>query len=188
MRRFPNIKLKSKIIFLDIDGVLNHELHYTKRSQENRRNDVGDKICDLSATSITHLNNIIKETGADVVISSSWRKNNTSDALQSMFNQVGFKGTIIGRTPILSYKGYGGYPDPYVSVPRGCEIKVWIDTQYDYITSKSFNYLILDDDTDMLHWQMNNFIKIDSYCGLTPTNVYNGINILNQSHTKLKED
>lgn len=34
------------------------------------------------------------------------------------------------------------------------------------------DYVIFDDDSDMLLWQKDNFIKIDDYCGLTPSAIY----------------
>lgn len=186
MRRFPDEQLTNKIIFLDIDGVLNHELHFKEQSQKDRRAEVGDDLCDLNPSSIIHLNHIIEETGADVIISSTWRKYHSSDELQALLDKVGFKGKIIGRTPTLSYKGYDGHPNPSLTVPRGCEIKAWMDVQYDYKESKTLNYLILDDDRDMLYWQKDAFIPIDSYCGLTPSNAYHAINILNQSRDELE--
>ena len=34
------------------------------------------------------------------------------------------------------------------------------------------NYAIIDDDSDMLLWQKDNFFQTDSYSGLTPTTCY----------------
>ena len=51
-----------KIIFLDIDGVLNSETY-----DKNRTAGAIDPEC------AKRLNRIIKETNADIVISSSWK-------------------------------------------------------------------------------------------------------------------
>ena len=126
MIRFPDEPLSSTIIFLDIDGVLNHELHYREKSQKDRMDEVGYPECDLSESSMVHLNRIIEKTGADVVISSTWRKSHSSDELQELLESVGFKGKIVGRTPSLSLKITAVIPKN-LTVPRGCEIKAWID-------------------------------------------------------------
>ena len=35
-----------------------------------------------------------------------------------------------------------------------------------------YNYVIIDDDSDMLLWQANHFFQTDSYSGLTPNICY----------------
>lgn len=44
---------------------------------------------------------------------------------------------------------------------------------------KESKYVILDDDSDMLYWQRNNFILIDRFVGLTMGNVFQAKKILN---------
>lgn len=51
-----------KVIFLDIDGVLNHH-EFNQESQS----------CTINAECITQLNRILKETSAKIVLSSAWR-------------------------------------------------------------------------------------------------------------------
>ena len=58
---------------------------------------------------------------------------------------------------------------------RGDEIKDWIDTH-----QPIESYAIIDDDCDMLPEQMKNFFQIDSYFGLSPTICYRIKNKLNQ--------
>ncbi len=74
-----------KIIFLDFDGVLNSQLWYI-RTKGNR------EIDDLDTEAIGFLNTLIKNTGAKVVVSSTWRLNKTVDELQEILNRNGFKG------------------------------------------------------------------------------------------------
>jgi len=48
------------------------------------------------------------------------------------------------------------------------------------IKTCDFNkYIILDDDSDMLYWQRNNFICIDGGPGLTENVAYKAIRMLN---------
>lgn len=49
---------------------------------------------------------------------------------------------------------------------RGDEIKEWMEDKN--IT----NYAIIDDDSDMLPEQMNSFFQTDGYCGLSPNILY----------------
>jgi len=154
------------LIFLDIDGVLNHQLFYEKKSQAQRYGDVGHPLCDLDPDKVELLNELIKNTNAKVVISSIWRLGKTIGDLQLLLEKVGFIGEIVGLTPRLRIKG--------VRIPRGVEI-------YNYLEDNQENntgYVILDDDSDMMLWQKNNFFWIDSYCGLTPTIVYKATNFL----------
>jgi hypothetical protein len=57
---------------------------------------------------------------------------------------------------------------------RGCEIQDWIHD------GKVGNYVIIDDSTDMLWTQRNNFVKIDPHVGLTANDVRLCIDILNR--------
>lgn len=147
-----------KVIFLDFDGVLNCEIDFTIEVEE-----------DISKRCIGLLNNIIKETKAEVVVSSVWRNGKTIEELQTLLEKYGFEGKVIGTTPHL---GHGSL--------RGNEIRQWIETNIPYKEQDNFKYVILDDDSDMLLWQKDNFLCTDGYCGITPKIVYQAIRILNK--------
>lgn len=162
---------KTFIIFLDIDGVLNCQLFFRERAAY-----VYDKINDpeleslefysqhLCKDRIGWLNTLCEETGAVVVISSSWRKGKTIERLREILNYAGATFTIIDKT------GHTGYE-------RGTEISKWIKDNvtpethgskyYDFDT-----YAIIDDDSDMLLNQQHNFFQTDGYSGLTPNTCY----------------
>jgi len=74
-----------KVIFLDIDGVLN------KQDGLNGPDHIDSNM-------VLNLNNIINATGAKVVISSTWRCSMSQDQIQDHLNKFGFTGTIIGMT------------------------------------------------------------------------------------------
>lgn len=166
---------KIKLIFLDIDGVLNYELFYREKSQHQRHTEVGD-LGDLCPKAVENLNDIINKTGAKVVISSTWRLGKSKEYLQDLLGRVGFMGEIIGITPSLRLP----YDKYSYTIPRGCEIECWLESQYDWHDLAHVRYVILDDDSDMLYNQRENYFRVDGYCGLTTNLSYRVINFLNR--------
>lgn len=172
-----------KLIFLDIDGVLNHGLYFEKQSKENINWDAMTKEewrikRFFDPESIDILNEITDKTNAKIVISSSWRNSfEKVSEMISFFQKVGITGEVIDRTGTLRFTGIKDYD---YSVPRGCEIKAWLEMNKGILNSKisKVKYVILDDDSDMLYWQRNNYFRIDPYCGLTENIAYRVINFL----------
>lgn len=160
--------MAEKLIFLDIDGVLNHELFYRAEDQQARYERVGYPYCDIDPDKVALLNVLVKDTGAKVVISSTWRKGKDISELQAILDWGGFKGEIIGKTPCLRLEKR--------SMPRGIEIYCYLEDNQDDNTS----YVIFDDDSDMMLWQKNNFFLVDGYCGLTPNIIYKATRFLNK--------
>ena len=159
-----------KIIFLDIDGVLNSEkaykrgdCKYVEWEWEDGRKDRHQSFCPVSKLYINHL---IKITGAKVVISSTWRRSGL-DFMKNVWEIEEMAGEIIGITP--SFRGdIDGY-----TIPRGCEIEKWledkgfyhinwsIENQQDVVEKSGIgNYIIIDDDSDMLYSQRNHFVHV----------------------------
>lgn len=169
-------KKKVRLIFLDIDGVLNCELHYISKDFKNYkkklRKDVKSKhiermeyyssqICNQR---ILWLNDLCNSTGAKVVISSTWRKSKTLDELKDIFTYCGATFEIIDKTGTNS------------SGVRGVEVYEWLENNCHNLTgihSHDFKaYVIIDDDSDMLLNQQNHFFQTDTYSGLTPSICY----------------
>ena len=161
-----------KIIFLDIDGVLNHEAFYKERFE--KRYDEGaiaHPYSEIDPKCVQNLNTLIEETGAKVVISSTWRHSGL-DYCKDVLEFHGFKGEIIDITP-TSRCGM---------CVRGNEILEWIKNNEEAIGARYYNYkeyVILDDDSDMLYWQRNNFILVDRFVGLTKGTIFQAKKILN---------
>ena len=170
-----------KIIFLDVDGVLNSKLWFEKLYQSKKiEKGVKKKLIDrIDPNAIQLLNILISNTGAKVVISSSVRKFHTTEKIQYNLNLKGFIGEIIGATPILKFTGLKNYN---YSVPRGNEIKAWLEINKGILGDKisKTKYVILDDDNDMLLWQRENYIWVDPFCGLTPNIIERAIRILSK--------
>jgi hypothetical protein len=164
-----------KFVFLDIDGVLNSHQFYLERSQSERYKIMGYPLCDLDPEKLKLLDDLIDDTQAHIVISSTWRNKYSIEDFKTFFSTLGFKNSnnIIDKTPKLFFQS-----DSKHSVPRGCEIFEWLEVNTEY--EEVYTYVIFDDDSDMMYWQRNNFIWVDGYCGLTPTLIYKAKNILNK--------
>lgn len=145
-----------KVIFLDFDGVIT--------TLESRWN-IDSEKCKL-------VKRICDETGAKIVISSSWRKSNFEYTMKQ-FSKESFLlyDYVVDVTKRLSISGSAS-----ITIPRGVEILEYIES-HDSIT----NYVILDDDTDMLLWQRNHFVHTSTYEGINEKNVEQAIKILNMN-------
>lgn len=134
-----------KTLFLDIDGVLNHrvdaEVDHTMLLQVHnqmrrfRRDDVYLRLKWLQPTAVARVNQILDATGAQLIISSTWRKLNTQEELQILLGVRGLSHQIMGMTPVLPPKHF------MEQVPRGEEIGAWL-ADHPEVTS----FAILDDD------------------------------------------
>lgn len=148
------------LIFLDFDGVLNSELFYKNRSKELNKRGRRDE---LDRNTIKLLNEFLKRVNGKVVVSSTYRKGCTIQELTDLLGYFGFDGEIIDKTPVL-----GRF------CVRGNEILEWIKDNKSLVGPyyEYKNYVIFDDDSDMLYWQRNNFIHVDPYVGLTPRDFF----------------
>lgn len=192
-----------KVVFLDIDGVLNCQDWYIERQSNpmfNPKNMSRDeyKRWEFSPTLVSNLNIIIEQTGAVICVSSTWRRGYDIEGLQKLFKSVGIVGEVVGMTP--SMHSPKGIKDEY-TIPRGCEIDYWLGTQkfkrinwskekqLEYL-EKSYvkNYVIIDDDSDMLLSQREHFIKKTTKNGLTEELVNRCVEILNKSIIDLYYD
>lgn len=168
----------TKLLFLDIDGVLNHQLWYSSVEDKKQNTHEEWENSQFCPWSVGLLNKLTDETKSKIVVSSSWRQGKTVQELQDLFEKVGITSEVIDKTPKLYFNGIEDYT---YSVPRGCEIKAWMELNKDKLGSgigKYDKYVIFDDDSDMLYWQRNNFLWVDPYCGLTPALIFKAKQIL----------
>ena len=126
-----------KVIFLDIDGVL---------SSFGERGLCGARL-DLFAY-------IVKQTGAEVVLSSLWRHPHCRDQRMRLQQELDKRGIeLFGMTPILG-------------TTRGEEIGQWLQSAGRRL---QINFVILDDDPkDEMGELQHALVKCDGYQGLTP--------------------
>ena len=164
-----------KYIFLDMDGVIATPETVIKG------------LWAITPSRQEMLGQILDKTGADIVLSSSWRHNTVEKTKEHMTKKkFAYVDKIVGVT-IRAYhyveSGHG------LNIPRGVEIDHWIDTHIhkdlkgDWSRKEigvDFNYVILDDDGDMLLEQKDNFIQCKWNIGLTPELTQQAIEILNK--------
>ena len=127
------------IIFLDFDGVIiNYDYKFTKVSEKCLKN----------------LHQLVKETNAKIVISSTWRLCKSRKELSQMI-----KLPILDITPELK------------DCIRGNEIDKWL------AKNPVKRYIIIDDDDDMgIH--KDRLIQTQSMIGLTEQDVLRALELL----------
>jgi len=133
-----------KIIFLDIDGVLNSDMYY--RSVDRTIKDwsrFDPRVVDM-------IIELVEEFSAKLVISSTWR----FGALRQLNNEL-------TKSELKKYL-HKDWKTPQVHPShRGTEIKMWLDEH-----PETKNYLIIDDDSNMLEEQVRYFVRTDLKYGM----------------------
>lgn len=86
--------------------------------------------------------------GAELVITSTWRKSRTIPDLQDLFRQRGLTAKIIGRTPDLAHHA-DQFEDPWNRIGRGVEIQWWLRKYLGDEATCEAKFAIIDDDSDM---------------------------------------
>jgi hypothetical protein len=167
-----------KVIFLDVDGVLNSEAFMLKLDEQHRQLGHTDAerykhtcVCyklnhQIDRDAIMRLNRLVAETGSKIVISSSWRKLLDPPELHRMLVEHGLVAEIIGETP-------DGYKDPEMiavhgsleRIYRGHEIDLWLKKH-----PEVDRFVILDDDSDMA-MHKNRLVQTDCQEGLLDDHV-----------------
>ena len=150
-----------KVIFLDFDGVIT----------------IPETRWHISLPHIKRIKEICDATGAKIVVSSSWRHKTVQETIDtmigrpkrcprnSMFNW--FIDNLYDVTPWFC-------DDKYNGTGRGGEIQTWLDAH-----PEVDNYVIIDDDGDMLDEQLFNFVQTDWAFGIQDREVKLAIDVLN---------
>ena len=165
-----------KILFLDIDGVLNTALWFDSK-YKNASKDKWGYVFD--PTSVANLKRIVDETGAGIVISSSWKFFGLP-VLRKMWKARELPGKIIDCTPdsmcdesMQDLDIDFDLIDPGAS--RGYEIREWLSRHGKNVS----HYAILDDMYEMLPEQQSHLVMTDSETGITNEDADKVIEILN---------
>ena len=163
-----------KIIFLDIDGVLNTRDWHCRMTKDTPRDEFGWLF---DPVAVANLARIIDETGADIVISSSWKFYGVPK-LRKMWEIRKLPGTILDITPnIVSDEMlmHANLDEMKLGVCRGNEIKEWLSKHKGEVS----NYVIIDDFDDLLPEQEDYAVLTDSLIGITDFDAKKAILILN---------
>lgn len=158
-----------KILFLDFDGCLNnHEALFKYKEEPFPYSHLDPKL-------IGYLNQIIEQTGAKVVISSSWRFLYDFKKLEEILILRGFKGEVIGETPKL----YPEDPDDD-KFQRRDEIKSWLEDNEDF--GGGIESFVIIEDYELMKGLEKHLIKTKSSIGLTFSHVKKAVKILNNTN------
>ena len=151
-----------KIIFLDIDGVLNTERWYVKTGREPDADGYG---VPFDPVAIDCLRRIISETGAEIVISSSWKWLGLN-TMRNMWKDRNLPGKVIDITPdkisdeLLFSLDLDGFD---VTKLKGFEIAEWLSLHEKDVSQ----YVIIDDEDCVLPSQSEHLILTDPNLGIT---------------------
>lgn len=126
-----------KVLFLDIDGVINSEQSAVFWNREGKDNGgLSRRDPDFCPIACSNLLSIFEDCpDVKIVVSSTWRLGETIESLEELlFTKVGIpRGTVVGITP--AFRG-----------DRGLEIADWLK-RHPEVTK----FAIVDDDADMAH-------------------------------------
>jgi hypothetical protein len=147
----PSRDVTRRVIFLDIDGVVAPIRRW-------------DRYGELEPACVQVLNEIVADSGADVVVSSTWRYGKTVADLQVMLEAAGFIGRVIDTTPV----GASG-------TDRSDEIAAWLDTH------RVAGYVIVDDHANMGALR-SRLLLTESGRGLQPADAARAAQILSRPH------
>ena len=162
-----------KVIFLDFDGVIQIDSHsnpwlsnatpldgYTDRDEYGL---LFDHSC------VERLQELIEETDASVVISSSWRHLGLS-VMMDMWIERQMPGELLDIIPMYDQQSTGRSN----SMSRGECIQEWLEE------NKCECYVIIDDVNDFLKEQFDFHVETDYYLGFQEEDLEKAIGILNR--------
>lgn len=166
----------NKVIFLDIDGVLNTKEFHSKMKKDTPKDEYGYAFDPVAVANLKH---IIEETDAVIVISSCWKFHGVAK-LRKMWKQRNLPGHIHDITPntisdeILLNANLDGME---LGVCRGNEIKEWLSRHEGEVST----YVIIDDFDDLLPEQEDYAVMTNTLIGITEWDAEKAIMILNRN-------
>ena len=151
-----------RYLFLDIDGPLN-----TGRNDFLDPDRYGHHFDDAA---VRNLRRNVEETGAKIVVSSSWRHMGL-ERIRDIWERWGLPGDMVGCTP-------GVWGSDRVFSSRGEEIRQWLTENGD----SDDVYAILDDmdDNEALEEQKDLWLKINPHTGISIDDAEKAIALLNR--------
>ena len=154
-----------KIIFLDFDGVMDTAYYDHILSKEGLPgNDFFGTVFDPNC--VRNLAKIIENTGADIVVSSSWKHFMSYKEFLDMWEYRNLPGFVTDVTPT-----------PAVRRNRGDEIDAWLDE-----CDVECQYVIIDDldGSNFNEYQLPRLLVVNPFNGLDEEIAERAIELLNQ--------
>lgn len=157
-----------KVIFLDIDGVLNSRIYDRKRDW-NAQTDVDE-------TRLPLLKKIVQETGAKIVLSSTWREHWDKDCGKCDADGVYINASLFKH----GLEIFDKTPDLGRGADRPEEIRTWLNSAREPVES----FVILDDCRYDWGGLSDGFVKTNPHLGLglEEEHVEKAVEILNKNN------
>jgi hypothetical protein len=150
-----------KVIFLDFDGVLNHD-GLDPDNRMERAHGENDSSVALFWEKCQLVQRICQQTGASIVLSTAWRHHFSQSVIEGWLAEKGLTAPIVGIT------------QSKMSSQRTHEIRWYLEDNPDIS-----RYVVLDD-MDLRDGRFNLFIWCDPMEGLTEEQAEEAIAYLNE--------
>lgn len=133
------------VILLDLDGVM-----ITTKPWESDFN-LADDFAEFNPKAVIKLNQLLKETGFDIVLTSARRYAHDIEQMNEFFKTRGIEGNIIGYLPLY---------DVNLRYSRYDEVMRFI------MKHRPEHYMIIDDDKSLAKFGNDKWLKTDPMIGL----------------------
>jgi hypothetical protein len=167
-----------KIIFLDIDGVLNSDVYMASDEYYNACKEAGvvnhrsyevvtkAHHLHIDPAGVLLVNQLVEKSGAKVVLSSTWRIRYSLEEMNAMLKGRGATFEVTDKTPCkMSWR------------PRGSEIREYLEDLKEEESIVPEAFVILDD-TDEFPKYRNEFVFTPEAIGITQAHVDQALKIL----------
>lgn len=134
-----------RVLFLDIDGVLNSNQYLLNNPGAFDRGTPQGYLPMFDDAACARLEVVLRVTGAKIVISSSWRYGHTIEQMREYLAAKGVTAEVIDFTPSGHISDLSGDASIETKMTcRGHEISAWIDAH-----PELDSYVVVDDNSDM---------------------------------------
>lgn len=169
-----------KIVFLDCDGVVN-STSFLAAARVRRAPDWStsagrvEGLCQMvDPRNVACLNDLLRRSGAFIVVSSSWRNLLTLEEFRKVATQAGIEGEALGFVPsVLPMKR----PQ---DLPRGFGVDAWLADRLGPPAGPMpvvDSFVALDDDSDLEPY-LDRWVWTDPSVGLAPADVEAALAVL----------
>lgn len=163
------------VVFLDIDGVLNHNHLYElmKKTPGNKPVDWLDRDC------VSRINTVCTRTGALVVVISGWIKThpNEYDGTVADLLEAGLGNVVIGHAATSCPEGIGPLEYQY----RWYLISQWLEHNREVV-----DWVIIDD-VNWSGYPSERFVQTSIETGITDNDIEKAVSIIKGRMTNARE-
>lgn len=163
---------RTKVIFLDVDGVLNPLVNIYMRKEKGEP--TSSYYITIPGDKIYRLKQIVDKTNAILIMSSSWRLGFVASTMTPSKSYTNLNNQLMKYGIQLS-----GWTPVHKDRIRGIEINWWLES---FMRTNGYKpkYIILDDDLqDLIGFHKGHIVRTTSLLGLQDEHVNIAISLLN---------